>query len=384
MIGHSPPTLEKLPYIQTMHHKRTRSLVAVGPALLTLAAVALAQGPGSQLPPGAGAPGTAPAQAKAAEPQEPPTEAERLIDDAIKKLASVKSVSADLVQSVDMLKQKFDVKGRYLRAPSSRIYLKLSISGLPDSSGTMLQVCDGDILWEYQQVLDNQVYRKLSVKPIFERLNAPEIDAKTRDQVMTQMGFAGPEALLVGLRRTIKFDQKEQGELDKKPVWILRGSWRNRNGLVGPDQRPLPPAGPLPAYVPSIATLYLDKETGWPLKIALIGKVPTVLLDTRRIGPDGRPIGRLGSIEKVEPSSITYTYSNVQINPTPPIRPEEFAFQAPPNAQVDDSTEAIIKMLDQSIQIQAMQKRDAAARQDGPVLEQSIDIPKPAAEPTPR
>jgi outer membrane lipoprotein-sorting protein len=371
---------------------RTLSLAVACSSLLLLVSEATAQDPGRQPQVNPG-PGPAPAAAAATSsvpgkpaepPQEPPTEAERLIDEAIKKLAAVKSVTADLVQNVEMLKQRFDIKGRFLKAPTSRIYLKLTISGLPDASGTLLQVCDGDTLWDYQQILDSQAYRKLRIKPIFERLNSPDIDPKTRDMVMTQMGFAGPETLLLGLRKSIKFDQKEEGELDKQPVWILRGTWRNRNGLVGPDQRPLPPTGPLPAFVPSIATLYLSKESGWPYKIVLVGKVPTMLLDTRRIGPDGRPVGRLGSIERVEPSRITYAYLNVQINPTPPIRPEEFAFQAPPNAQVDDSTEAIIKGLDQAIQMQAMQKRAEAARQDGPVLDQAIDIPKPPSEPTPK
>jgi hypothetical protein len=31
-----------------------------------------------------------------------------------------------------------------------------------------------------------------------------------------------------------------------------------------------------------------------------------------------------------------------------------------------------------------MQKRAEAARQEGPVLDQAIEIPKPAAEPTPK
>jgi hypothetical protein len=41
-------------------------------------------------------------------------------------------------------------------------------------------------------------------------------------------------------------------------------------------------------------------------------------------------------------------------------------------------------MLDQSIQIQAMQKKAEADRQSGPVLDQAIDIPKPPTEPTPK
>ena len=70
--------------------------------------------------------------APAEPPQEPPTEAERLIDLAIKQVAGLKSVSADVTQRVEMLKQKFDLKGKYLKGPSSRIYLKLTIAGLPE------------------------------------------------------------------------------------------------------------------------------------------------------------------------------------------------------------------------------------------------------------
>ena len=253
-----------------------------------------------------------------------------------------------------MLKQSFSIKGRYLKAPSSRIYLKLTVTGLPDSSGTMLQVCDGETLWDYQQILESQNYRKLSIKPIFEQLNSPEIDTKTRDMIMTQLGFAGPEALLVGLRRSVKFDQKEEDTLDGKPVYVLRGTWRSRNGLIGPDQRPLPPTGPLPAFVPSLATLYLGQKDGWPYKMILVGKVPTILQDTRRIGPDGRPIGSRSSIEKVEPSTIRLSYTNVQLDSA--IRPEEFAFQAPPGATVEDNTEPTLKIMKQAIEIQAMQK----------------------------
>jgi outer membrane lipoprotein-sorting protein len=403
MIGHSFPTLEELPYIQTMHNKPFNTpgtpvptlALAVTALIATVAALGQAPATGAQASAGqpaapapkaaAGAPaGPAAAQAAPGEqPQEPPTEAERLIDLAIKQVAGLKSVAADMLQSVEMLKQKFDVKGKYLKAPSSRIYLKLTISGLPDASGTMLQVCDGVTLWDYQQVLEQQLYRKMTVQPVLERLNAPEIDAKTREQIMTQMGFAGPEALLLGLRKTIKFDQKESGEIEGKPAWVLRGTWRSRNGLIGPDQRQLPLTGPLPPYVPSTVTLYLGQKDGWPYKIVMVGKVPSILQDTRRIGPDGRPIGSRSSIEKVEPSRIEMVYSNVQLNPE--IRVEEFAFQAPPNAQVEDTTDTIIKGLEQAIQIQAMQKRSEAARQEGPVLDQSIEIPaRPPTVPTPK
>jgi len=339
-------------------------------AWLALATAIRAQAPGPQ--------GPAPA---AEAPNEPPTEAEKLIDEAIKKIAAIESVSADLVQNVKMLGQNFQIQGRYLKAPGSRVYLKLTVSGLPGSSGTMLQVCDGEVLWDYQQVLESQTYRKLSVKPILERLGSPEIDAALREQMLTGLGFAGPETLLVGLRKTIKFDQKpEEAELDGKPVHILRGNWRSREGLVGPDQRPLPPTGMLPPYIPSLAILYIGKEDGWPYKLDLQGRQVSALVDTRQIGPDGKRIGTKSSIERQDPSELHLVYSNVQ--PGASIRAEEFAFQAPANANVEDNTEIVLKSLNQAIEYQAMQKRAEAAGKDGATLDQSIEIPKtpPAIE----
>jgi outer membrane lipoprotein-sorting protein len=400
MIGHSCPFLEELPYIQTMYHKRTD---LHGAALITTFCCTLALGWAAHTavpaqtpepsaaqqpalkpapPPAAGGAASTTAGKPSEPAQEPPTEAERLIDQAIKKIAALKSVSADLVQSIVMLKQKFDIKGRFLKAPNSRTYLRLTVSGLPDSDGTMLQICDGETLWDYQKILESELFRKLSIKPVLERLNSPDMDATTRDQILNQMGFAGPDVLLVGLRKAVRFDQKEEDTLDGKPMWILRGTWRNRNGLVGPDQRPLPATGPLPAFVPSLATLYLGKDDGWPYRLDLLGKVPTILQDTRRVGPDGKPLGSRGSMEKVDASEIRLVYSNVLLNAT--IRPDEFAFQAPPNATVEDNTEILIKGLDQAIQVQVMKKRAEAARQEGPVLDQSIDIPKPPADPTPK
>ena len=69
-----------------------------------------------------------------------------------------------------------------MKAPNSHVYLKLTVSGLPDSTATSLQVCDGETLWDYQVVLDSQNYRKLSIKPILERLNSPELNEKIKDQ----------------------------------------------------------------------------------------------------------------------------------------------------------------------------------------------------------
>ena len=361
MIGHSFPTLEEMPYIPTMSKNR------IIPAFLIILIVTLfaaAQEPAPAVPGGAVAgPGAE------APPAEPPTPAEEGLDSAIKKVAALTSVAADIQQHSEMLGLRFDVKGRYLKAPENRVYLRLTASGLAKSTGTMLQVCDGETLWDFQQVLESQRYNTLKIAPILEKLKSPELDDALREQVMTQLGFSGPETLLVGLRKALRFDQKEEGTLDGKAVWILRGTWKDREGLVGPDQQTLSPTATLPAYIPSLATLWIGKEDGWPYKVVLVGRVPSMLQqDVRQLGVDGRP----KAVPKVQPSRIVLTYSNVQLNTT--LKPEEFAFQAPPGAHVDDSTDTLLNGLEQTLQARIAQKKQEAARAE-PLLDQSIPVP---------
>ena len=327
---------------------------------------------------------------KSAEPEKPaepagPTEAEKTLDAAITKIGALKSVSAEISQKVEMLNQHFEIKGKYLKGENNRLYLLLSVVGLPESkgdnpAGKSLQVCDGEILWDFQQVLEAQRYSKLRIMPILKKLQSPEIDPEFRVQVVNQLNLAGPDVLLGGLRGTIRFDQKEESELDHKKVWILRGNWKKRDGLLGPNQQPVAPNGPLPPYVPSLASLWIDQETGWPYKLELVGQARSVLQDTRRIGPDGRPIGAKNSIDKIDPTHITLVYSEVKLNPE--LKAEEFAWQAPPSVRVEDQTEAILTGLEQHIQMKVAQKKSEAAAKTEPsddTLNQAIEVPKPGA-----
>jgi outer membrane lipoprotein-sorting protein len=404
MIGHSCTTLEKMPYIRTMLNNRTISngAPAVGSCLALVVALSLilpSRAQDQQVPktpnlppdgaeaapvlpatpaPPAAAPGVAPAPA----PEEPPTEVDRFVDEAIKKIAKLQFVSAELEQDVDMLAQKFKITGRYLKAPNARVYLLLKVAGLPDSAGSSLQVCDGETLWEYLLILENKSYRKRSVKPILERLNSPELDPELRNRAVTQMGLAGPETLLAGLRKSIRFDLKVETVLGDRKVWKLHGAWKNRQGLIGLDSRPVSPTGVLPPYIPMDATLYLGKEDSWPYKVLLEGRPLTAVYDLRRTGPDGRPIGAKRSIEKVPRSIVTLSYSDVKLNV--PIKADDFYFEPPTNATVEDDTEQILKGLDRALEIEAQRKKAEAARKEGEVLDQPIDVPKTPEESKPR
>jgi hypothetical protein len=350
---------------------------AAVPALDAAPAAATASGPGGASTPAAGA-GAAPAPAP-----EPPTEAELTLDEAAGKVKAIAAVAAELVQSVEMLRQKFQITGKYRKAPGGRLFLHLVVSGLPGSKGEMKQVSNGETIWDFQQLLEHKYYRKVTLGPIYEKLKSSDLDAEAREQVLTRLGIEGPDVLLVGLRKAIRWDQREEGTLDGRPVWILRGTWKDRQGLLGPNQQPLPPTAPLPSYIPSQATLYIGKEDGWPYKVRLAGRQPTVLLDTRRIGPDGRPIGPRSAIQTIEPSVVVLAYSVVSLDPK--FQDSDFDFPAPEGVRVDDSTEAVLSEIDQMVQMRNAQKKAEAAKAEEPVLDQQITLPRtnPSAEGAP-
>jgi hypothetical protein len=359
-IGFHVSSLEGMRYDPTMPNKRFIPLLTVAAALPL---VAWAQAP-SQVPPQAGA---TPAPA-AEEKDAPPTPAELVVDEAIKTLQARESAAAEVLMQADMLGLRFKIVGEYLKAPGYRVKLRLAVEGLGDTSGVLQQISDGTTVWEFLQVLEQPSLRTFKLEPVLKALDNPDADPEFRRQVIAEMGFAGPEALLQGLRRTARLDQQEEGELDGKPVWIIRGEWNAREGMTLPGQNP---SGLLPSFVPSHVTLYLGKDDGWPYRVLLEGRLPSFMRD-QILDPSGRPIGRKSALTKERPTrlALRYTLSDR------PIDPAEFAFEVPPNIPVQDDTEIRAAALEAAIEKQAALKRSQGTG-GGDALDQSLPVPRP-------
>jgi outer membrane lipoprotein-sorting protein len=275
-----------------------------------------------------------------------PRNSETLIDDAINNIAKLDSVTADLVQTVELLNQTVTITGHYAKARGRRIYLELSIEGTGDSHRKTVQVCDGETLWDLQEIADTRLFTRLALKPILKRLEAPDLDRKTKETTVAEIGFAGVDSLLTGLRKYYKFTSVEAaaGVFDGKSVWILHGTWSSTTGLLAPDaSHPESPQRLLPPYVPGEATVYLGQADGWPYKVVLAATQLAVPLDTRRRGLNGEPIGARNSIAKLEPTKVTLTYKNVKHHA--PLPADRFQAPTPTGITADDRTQAIINHL---------------------------------------
>jgi hypothetical protein len=348
-------------YIPTMPYSRLIPTLVVG---LLVPLVAWAQAP-------------APVPAT-----EPPNFAEPALANAILQLRVREKIAAEIVQDVDMLNQKFSLEGTYYKDSDHRVRLQLKLKGLGDSGSTMLQVCDGKVLWDYQSVLGMQPnYRRRDIGQILKRLQDPALDDFFRSQVITQLGFGGPEAMLTGLQKAIKFDQFSDEKFEGVDSFIIGGTWRDRTGLLGPNDRPLGPMDRLPPYIPSNVRVFIDKANSWPYRIEMIGNAPLMLAeDNRQLGPDGRPIGVRKAPPKVDPSRITLKY---KLLPVTEVKPELFAFSAPADASsanLVDETETFLGYLDNYIQnVLAQKKAEAAKAEGGPLLKAPpIEVPSPA------
>ncbi len=318
--------------------------------------------------------------------------ANNVMTEAIIKLRLRERIAAKIGQDVDMLNQKFQLNGAYYKDTGHRLRLQLDLSGLGDTGSTMLQVCDGKVRWDYQKVLGMQTYRRLEITPVFKRLEDPILDDQFRAAILGNLGFGGPEAMLVGLQKTIAFDQFADEVVDSVPTFVLGGKWKDRAGLMGPNDRPISPTAPLPPYIPSNVRVFVSKDTLWPYRIEMTGRANSMLEeDTRQIGPDGRPIGQKKTPPKVDPSKIVLNYT---LLPESEIKPgEHFVFAAPRDAaNLIDETDQFLAQLDQYIQIESTRKKTEAAKGEDPAFPGSINVPpagagaatSPSGDPVPR
>ncbi len=277
MIGHSFPTLEEKPYIPTMPKNRI-----IPATVLAVALSGLFQTHGQPLQPGPAAAGGPPAGAgvgvgavaKPAAPA-PPTDAEKLLDEAIAKVKAIDSVMAEILQKVDMLGQKFEIKGSYRKAPKDRLFLKLEVHNLADASGLMQQVCDGSSFWEHQKVFETQIYRKLDAGAILAKMRGIDLDEEIREKSWSN---SGSPAL-----KPSWSDSARPSPSTRRPKGLWMGGRSGSCAGTGPTAKDSsPPTCSLSVRpcssrrtCPAWSRFTLGEDDYWPYKVMLVSQQPS-------------------------------------------------------------------------------------------------------------
>jgi hypothetical protein len=192
---------------------------------------------------------------------------ERLTGNREKQSANdVQSIRARIVERVAISGRKFRLEGTYLQGTDLRLRLELKV--IPESTqsradGSLLEVCNGTILWANYQVGKETRITRRDVSQI---LNA----TKTNGQInfaTVELGLGGLPALLASLDRWMKFDLVTQQEINGKKFTVLAGAWKDaclKDLLAKMSKQHLP------EHVPDSVRIYLESESLFPRRIAFL------------------------------------------------------------------------------------------------------------------
>jgi hypothetical protein len=203
---------------------------------------------------------------------------ERLTGTRDKQSANdVQSIRARIVERVSIGGRKFRLEGSYLQGTDLRLRLDLKVvSDIPENrvEGSMLEVCNGTILWAIYQVGHETRITRRDVSQI---LNA----SKTNGQInfsTVELGLGGLPALLASLDRWMKFESVTQEEIktktSSKKFAVLAGAWKDvcLKELLNKMSKQH-----LPEHVPDAVRIYLEPDSLFPRRVAFLKRRGTQL-----------------------------------------------------------------------------------------------------------
>lgn len=229
--------------------------------------------PGSEPPTGqksAAGPKTTPVKppeksSEAPGPESP--EAKAALDQARQRLLSHSSIQAKLVETVALTNRRFTINGSYLQGGDGELKLRLEYQvKLGDTEGSILEVCDGQVLWSRNQIGTDVRISRRDVRQI---LQAAAESGLPSNLVTVELGFGGLPGLLASIEQSMQFDRYKEETADGRKLIVIEGGWKPHMLKAWQGANP---EAPLPDYVPSRIRLYLDGESYFPERIWYLGR----------------------------------------------------------------------------------------------------------------
>jgi hypothetical protein len=183
----------------------------------------------------------------------------------------IQTIRATLIERVAISGRRFRLEGTYLQGTDLRLRLELKV--IPEDpqlrvEGSLLEVCNGTILWARYQVGKETRITRRDVSQI---LNASKSNGQINFSTV-ELGLGGLPALLAALDQWMKFDKVTTEELavtggGRRAFTVISGEWKDacRQDLLQKMSKQH-----LPEHVPDAVRIYLETDSLFPRRIAFL------------------------------------------------------------------------------------------------------------------
>ncbi len=213
-------------------------------------------------------------------------DAQQAFNKALAALTTRKSIEARLVESITISDQPLRMKGRYIeQGERSRLELSVKLAG--GSEGTLLEVVDGEVLWNQTVIGESKQVTFRNLKQIADALKALPPQTSTTG---LDLGLGGLSGLMKSLDSTMSFTQLRAEKDQEATLLVLQGTWKPEflaNWQSGGAKE-------LPPFVPDALRLSLDAETLFPRRFLYLKRAgdqeslrPYVRLEFQDVKLDG-------------------------------------------------------------------------------------------------
>lgn len=251
-----------------------------------------------------------------------PAQATALLKRAREKLLSYSSIRAHITETVNIGPKSFVISGNYLQGNDLKLKLNFQVQSHKKDGkpvGTLLEICDGQVLWTEHTIKGNSRVTRRDVKAI---MRQAELNPKSRpNMLVASLGLGGLPGLLAAIQKSMAFQSVAEITVNGKTLTVLNGRW-NDQFLAQLKGGAANAAVQLPHYVPDAIRIYLDPESLFPRRIVYLKNNNNTL-----------------------ESIVTLNFSKVILNA--PIDKAEFAYEPPDGVFPADVTNQYLKQLTQ-------------------------------------
>lgn len=178
----------------------------------------------------------------------------------------IRSVKARLIERVSIGDRKFTVEGSYLQGPDLRIRLEFHVaigSGKAKLEGSLLEVCDGTVLWTRNAIGKQPRITRRNVRQILDAAKSSDMQT-----ILTaELGLGGLPAMLASIEKAMVFQEQREAEINGKKFTMIEGAWnesyRERFQRVSKGDR-------LPEHIPDGVRVYFEPEILFPRRIEFL------------------------------------------------------------------------------------------------------------------